>query len=425
MKRSTFQQARIAIKRNYLLRENYRVIDASLTIWDIAALAAMLQGVLLFLFLLAHRTSHRRANLFLAALVLCYALDIGLETLYASSRVGQYHWLIGLNDALFFLYGPLLYLYARFLTQPGASANKRWLVHFLPCLLVLMVYLPALFTQNAAVKLASEGLQAMPVGATTFLTAARRGHLELVSAFHELAYLIGTLFLLRQHRRRIENAFSIPDRINLNWLKGLTLATSVIVVADIFLYFFVSQQWVAYDNAVTFILLLCASLIYAIGYMGLRQPAIFAAVGEVNAPTDSLSESEPPREKYAKSALTEPQVDEGLARLLGLMEGEKLYLNGELKLSDVAEALGISTNSLSQIINEKLGKNFYDFVNGYRVEAASRLLADPKKDHLTLLAIAFEAGFNSKSTFNSVFKKHRQMTPSEFKKRLAGVSDAG
>ncbi|NOT63157.1 MAG: AraC family transcriptional regulator [Acidobacteria bacterium] len=401
------------------------MIDASLTIWNVAALAAMLQGVLLFLFLLMHRTSHRRANLFLAALVLCYALDIGLETLYASPRVTDYHWLIGFNDALFFLYGPLLYWYALLLTQPDASANQRWLVHFLPCLLVLIVYTPALFTQSVAVKLSSEGLQALPAGATTFLTAERRGQIELASALHELAYLIATLFLLRQHRRRIEETFSSLDRINLNWLKGLTLATSVIVVVDIFLYFFVSQQWVAYDKAVTFILLLCASLIYAIGYMGLRQPAIFTPVSEGNAPTVTLSESEPPREKYAKSALTEPQADEGLARLLGLMEGEKLYLNGELKLSDVAEALGISANSLSQIINEKLGKNFYDFVNGYRVEAASRLLADPKKDHLTLLAIAFEAGFNSKSTFNSVFKKHKQMTPSEFKKQLAKVSEAG
>lgn len=401
------------------------MMNSNLPIWNVAALAAMLQGALLFLFLIAHRTSHRRANLFLAALVLCYALDIGLETLYATLRVADYHWLIGLNDALFFLYGPLLFLYARFLTQPDAGANRRWLIHFLPFLGILMVYTPALFTQSVDVKLASEGLQAMPVGATTFLTSERRGQIELASALHELAYLIGTLFLLRQHRRRIENAFSSLERINLNWLQGLTLATGVIVVVDILLYFTVSQEWVAYDNAVTAILLLCAALIYAIGYMGLRQPAIFAPVNEANeanVPAPPVTENEPPSEKYAKSSLTEPQADDGLARLLALMDGEQLYLNGELKLSDVAAALGISPNSLSQIINEKLGKNFYDFVNGYRVEAASRLLTDPKNDHLTLLAIAFDAGFNSKSTFNSVFKKHKQMTPSEFKKQLAAPS---
>lgn len=397
-------------------------MNSNLPIWNVAALAAMLQGALLFLFLLAHRAGHRRANLFLAALVLCYALDIGLETLYASPRVADYHWLIGFNDALFFLYGPLLYLYARFLTQPETSANKRWLIHFLPFLVILIVYTPALFTQSVVMKLASEGLQSMPAGVTAFLTSERRGQIELASAFHELTYIIGTLLLLRQHRRRIEDAFSSLDRINLNWLKSLTLATGVIVVADILLYCFVNQELVAYGNAVTLMLLLCAALIYAIGYMGLRQPAIFAPVNEVSVTTESISESESPREKYAKSALTEPQADEGLARLLALMEGERLYLNGELKLSGVAEALGISTNSLSQIINEKLGKNFYDFVNGYRVEAASRLLADPTKDHLTLLAIAFEAGFNSKSTFNSVFKKHKQMTPTEFKKQLASSS---
>jgi len=399
-------------------------MNSSLTIWNVAALAAMLQGVLLFLFLIANRTGNRRANLFLAWLVLCYALDIGLETLYASPRVADYHWLIGLNDALFFLYGPLLYLYASFLTRPDAGAQKKWLVHFLPFLLVLIFYVPALFTQSVEVKLGSEGLQPLPPGATVFLTAAVRGRIELASGFHELAYLIGTLFLLRQHRRKIQDAFSSLERIKLDWLNYLTVATGVIVAVDILLYFFVNQDLVAYGNAVTVALLLCALLIYAIGYMGLRQPAIFALANEMSAPSSVMSESESPHEKYAKSALTAPQADEGLARLLSLMEGEKLYLNGELKLGEVAEALGFSANSLSQIINEKLGKNFYDFVNGYRVEAASRLLADPTKDNLTLLAIAFEAGFNSKSTFNSVFKKHRQMTPSEFKKQVT-AADAG
>jgi AraC-like DNA-binding protein len=84
---------------------------------------------------------------------------------------------------------------------------------------------------------------------------------------------------------------------------------------------------------------------------------------------------------------------------------------------DVAEKLNVSTNNLSQIINEKLGKNFYDFVNEYRVETAKELLLNPKKQHLTLLAIAFDSGFNSKSSFNNVFKKQTSLTPSEFKKQ--------
>ena len=166
------------------------------------------------------------------------------------------------------------------------------------------------------------------------------------------------------------------------------------------------------------ILLLCAGVIYAIGYMGLRQPEIFSPslAEHANAPSPATIEPDISREKYYKSSLTAAQAETGIAQLLEWMTTQKLYLQGDLKLAEVAETLNLSPNNLSQMINEQLGKNFYDFVNGYRVEAAQKLLLDPAQDNLTLLAIAYEAGFNSKSTFNSVFKKHCQVTPSEYKK---------
>ena len=100
------------------------------------------------------------------------------------------------------------------------------------------------------------------------------------------------------------------------------------------------------------------------------------------------------------------------------METEKPYLDGKLSLKKVATDLGISTNYLSQVINENLNKNFFDFVNEYRVEMVKEMIIDPSNKNYTLLAIAYDCGFNSKSSFNSIFKKHTGLTPTEYQKSL-------
>ncbi len=378
-------------------------------------MAAMIQGFFLALFLIANKIGNRIANGFLAVLVLFYSLDLGLETLYASPQVFEYPHLIGLIDALFFLYGPLLYFYALFLTSPQKISAKQTFLHFLPFVVLLMAYFPLLFLQSVDYKLISEGVQPIAENeARFFLKNDVRGYVEMLGGFHQLLYLAFTLLLLNKHAANIKDAFSDIDRINLAWLRNLTLATGLILLIDIFLFFFVKSELLAFGNAVLFISVLLAFLIYAIGYIGLRQPIIFSQTA-VETLTET-TETQEKRGKYYKSTLTDEQAQENLAQLLELMKTEQLYLEGELKLSDVAENLGISNNNLSQIINEKLGKNFYDFVNEYRVEAAKQLLVNPKKQHLTLLAIAFESGFNSKSSFNNIFKKQCSVTPSEFKK---------
>ena len=92
------------------------------------------------------------------------------------------------------------------------------------------------------------------------------------------------------------------------------------------------------------------------------------------------------------------------------------YLDGELTLQKLAKALAVSPHHLSQTINEQLNQNFIDFINAYRIEEAKRMLVDPAKKHYSILAVSEEVGFNSKSAFNTAFKKHANMTPSEFRK---------
>ena len=138
------------------------------------------------------------------------------------------------------------------------------------------------------------------------------------------------------------------------------------------------------------------------------------------AGSDVLGESEKPQ--YAKSGMDPETARRYKQKLLELMDTEKLYQRGDLTLQHLSDALSISPHHLTEVINTQLGQNFYDFVNGYRVREVQERLADPKYAHLTLLAIGMDAGFNSKSSFNAVFKKHTKMTPSQYRAHVSSAS---
>jgi AraC-like DNA-binding protein len=101
------------------------------------------------------------------------------------------------------------------------------------------------------------------------------------------------------------------------------------------------------------------------------------------------------------------------------MKEERPYIESNLTLQKLAKALAMPPHHLSQIINEQLNQNFFDFINYHRIEEAKRMLIDPARKHYSILAISEEVGFNSKSAFNAAFKKHTDMTPSEFRKVIS------
>ena len=129
------------------------------------------------------------------------------------------------------------------------------------------------------------------------------------------------------------------------------------------------------------------------------------------------------KQKYESSKLQATQKGNYLAKITAYVEREKPYQSSELTLAELAENVKIPAHYVSQIINEKLGVNFLDFINGYRMTAAKKMLVDSEWSHYTIISIAYEAGFNSKSTFYSVFKKHTGMTPSAYRKQSFDVLD--
>ncbi len=122
------------------------------------------------------------------------------------------------------------------------------------------------------------------------------------------------------------------------------------------------------------------------------------------------------KRKYKKSLLNKKELKQYQQLLNQLMLASAPHLNPDLTLRNLAELLEIPHNHLSQLLNEGFDKNFYEFVNSFRLETFKKKVADPSQRHLTILALAYDSGFNSKTVFNTYFKKTMGITPRAYYK---------
>jgi len=375
------------------------------------------QGFVLAAALAAHR-GNRTPNRLLAVAVFAFSLQMISVVYHAVGFERVFPHFFGVAYPLPLLFGPLVFLYA-VTASDRTRGLRRWdALHLIPFAAVVLVGLP-IYAMSGAEKIAfSEQLQA----GVRPLTLRVFDPLKYVSG---LAYSVATVAVLRRHRRRIEDSYSSLERVNLRWLLRLTLAGGTIWALAT--AFHVTDQLIhrplgfSEDGVVA---LAIALLVYGIGYMALRQPEIFtlapaekAVVPSAPGPAPAATSEAPTR--YERSGLGEREAAALEAAVLAVMERDRPYRDSELTLSDLAERLGTTPHKLSEVLNAQLGQSFYDFVNGYRVRDVQHRLADRRSQHLTLLALALEAGFASKSTFNHVFKKQTGRTPSEYRASLS------
>ena len=179
---------------------------------------------------------------------------------------------------------------------------------------------------------------------------------------------------------------------------------------------------------VSFLVLTILAFLY--GYYGVKQPSIFSELKMSNGENidenigENIGENNDGRiRKYERSGLKKKDIDSYISKITRHMEEDKPFLNRELTILDVSKSLGIPRYFITEILNNYMGKNFYYLVNEYRVAEVKKRLMDPRFKHLTILAIAYDSGFNSKSSFNHIFKEMTGTTPSQYmSKTRAGSS---
>jgi len=336
---------------------------------------------------------------------------------YISGSIYEYPALLGLGMPLPLLHGPFLYLYVATLTGRLPAIRASDLLHFLPAVLSYL-YLISFFMLPAEEKILV--FQNKGKGHETFM-------LLNVSAIilSGIAYVAWSLVLLRKHRRSILDQFSATEKINLRWLQYLIYG-----IALIWVFVILSMDTFVFSTSVLLVLF--------IGYFGHRQVGIFTHTNppspdsEVEGPTSSPpsgaggsedralaadSNRQEPK-KYSKSGLTEEAAARLHSQLSELMEKEKIFRESELTLAILAGRLNTAPNYLSQVINEREGKNFYDYINTLRIEEFKKEAGIPENRKFTILGMAYDCGFNSKSSFNKYFKKVTGISPMEYVKQV-------
>lgn len=307
-----------------------------------------------------------------------------------------------------FLAGPSLFLYVLVMVTNN-KFKAVYCLHGLPYLLfslyaVLYLYFPSVAKKTTSINLTSESINIFKI--SFYLVA-------------NAAYVILAIFILNKHKKKLEDNFSYTEGIDLVWLKlvvaGFGAFWGVVLILHLF-----GKYPIEPTSLPGYVIYLALTFyIFFLGYFGLKQQAIYRSATPYKSKTDNANPVIEKKEPYQHSVLKQTKAKEYLEKLLDYFNQEKPYLKGKLNIKELAEYMGISVHHLSQLINEQLDKNFYDFVNGFRVQEVKTRLLEPKYAQLTLLAIAYDCGFNSKSSFNSVFKKHTGFTPSQYLKQKA------
>ncbi|MBP3191851.1 AraC family transcriptional regulator [Natronogracilivirga saccharolytica] len=323
--------------------------------------------------------------------------------LYYLGYWDRYPHLSGIHHPFPLLHGPFLYLYVLFSLKSDQRLRWRDYLHFSPALLFYVYMIPFLFFYSAEEKLmVNHGEVDDYAGFIVF---------SLFAFFASgLGYAIASYRMLSRHEHLTSQNFAYSESIDMGWLKYfiwgigmIFLVTAVVILFEwsMGVNFGFNTDLVLYVPLVGFILFL--------GYSGIRQKNIFA---DGTSQIPQIVEPKLPGE-YVRSGLKTELAQQYHQKLLDYMSANKPYLEPKLSLGHLARELDISANHLSQIINQYEEKNFFDFVNTYRVNEFKQRVADPANSSYSILAIALDSGFNSKSSFNQVFKKVSGKTPSQ------------
>ena len=363
----------------------------------ILLLVGAAHALLLAATLLTIRRGNRLANRMVAFIFIIFATTITFHTIATTNFLLKHPHLSKMEPPLAFLLGPLFYFYVRALTDSSFRLRSVHLLHFVPGLLSIAGLMP-FYLQPVENKIQHILNDHQGSCLHCFL-------IYFAVSVQLLTYIGLITKTLVTYKRGIRDSYSSLEKINLNWLRNLLIGVSITWIASLILQF-VSPT----IETGSYIWLLVSIQIYLMGYLGLRHPEVFVGI------EDGWSK---PQKKYEKSTLTPERANEYLRKLKRFMQSEKPHLESDMTLPVLAKRLAVSTHHLSQIINDKLQQNFFEFINSNRVEEAKQRISDPTNEYLNLAEIGFEVGFNSISSFNAAFKKHAGMTPSRFRETVS------
>jgi AraC-like DNA-binding protein len=368
---------------------------------DILFVIVIFQLLFTSLFLFTHRSGRKVSNRLLGAFFLVIGLNL-MDNLLLIKGAYTGNAAFGLWSVwLLLLFGPLLYLYTQSILYRDfrLSLSKGW--HFLP--FVLLFVITEIYWQTRGPgerRLMLEQVMTRKVPGYQYWDSAL-----IFGQF--FLYMFASFRLIGRFKRAAGDSFSDYRRIDIRWLSNsLLFFTAAMALAAVNSFIGLTSLAAYWLPVFLVVIGLVWVYINVLLLKALKDSELFGVL-----------EDEPPA-----AAPTGP-VEEWrgiLDQLRGHMGTRRPWLDPDLTLEQLALQLKLRPKLLSQAINEGLGQNFFEFINRYRIEEARRLLTNPADKKITVLEVLYQVGFNSKSSFNTVFKKQTGLTPSEFKKKMTG-----
>ncbi len=371
---------------------------------DITGIVTVFFLLLFSFFLITQKKGKRISHFLLAGFLFSNALYICNFLLwrYSTFFIPDFPHLFYIGFAFGYLFGPLLYLYTKSRVFSNFKLKKSDILHFLP--FILIAFLTLYFYQFRSIEVK------MQVLIRGYLFG---NELDLINyAFLQIiimSYMFATIILLGKYSAEIKKFYSSLEKLNLTWLNIIVFGFLIMWLVDIveFMLLLTELSTPLLISLLTLLSLLI-NFVFAnlIIYEGLKYPQIITGIEDIGE-----------KPKYETSTLRKEDSAVYLDKLISETKNEKYFLDPNLTLKQLSDSTGIPSRHLSQVINESMQKNFFDFVNSFRIEEAKNRLINPIDTQITVLEILYEVGFNSKSAFNAAFKKYTGLTPTEFKRR--------
>ncbi len=375
------------------------MIELPVNIYNFMILASIIIGITFGLLLVLVKRINHKGNRFLGCLPIimafwnCWVLgiDFKLYTSFPSLNIAPLQYSLAL--------GPCIFYYTKYITDRNFNFKGKYLFHFIPVLIQIIVSV-------------IRGFESIEKGIPNYETdifSLTSPLFQLVSIISVMVYSFYAIKLIKNYHTWISNNYSNSHRYNLNWLYRLLTIFAILwflwvpyTVVDIVIFNYnldIRHYYPLY--------ILMSIITIWISAEGFLRPEIILL--------DVL------QKPLRKDIVQSDEIFEQAKWLKEQLETNLFFLNSELTLGTLAKELNLHPNNVSRIINEGLKKSFSDFVNEYRVKTVTQKLSDSNYDKITLLGIAFDCGFNSKTTFNRVFKKALGKSPVRYKEELKKI----
>lgn len=353
-----------------------------------------------FFLLLLFKKGNQVADRFLAAfffvvslyLLNCFSVPYNIWKNYPDIIIGL--------TFVSLTYGPLLYFYV--IASIGKEVSgKQILMHSLPVLITFLIIFPfTLYSRDTKLLFFTDRYINLPINITIG---------KFIQYLSAPIYFVGIIIILRRHKQYLKDNRSSIEKVSLSWMRKLLYGVITIWLIDCINGVIMNFTYLEYTYAISyFIKLTFALFIIPIGYYGITQGSVFIN-NTIDKKSDCVS-------KKDVSKGVSDQILEKYSKILSdYMQDEKAFLNSEIRIQDIAVKLNLPVHTLSHVINTVFDQNFYNFINSYRIKEAKQRLLDPKYDNLTIVAISYDCGFNSKATFNRLFKQFTGVTPTQYK----------